>query len=176
MDVNELIEALDNEKNENLVNFTTKKINKIKRNILKKLGATKEQMEQILPRLEGYQYVDEIQNFQLTQYLKSIPLDKNDLILYNRGLFYGTKIGKTGILVLCKNKRFRCVKLENNIFFQKLTNQQLIILSAMDHLQTNETDSEDEMDEMDEMDDNNNIEQGEIYNDDESDEDENEES
>jgi hypothetical protein len=145
MDVNELIQALDNDKNEALMNsnFTTRKINKIKLKILNKIGATQEQIQKILPRLEGYMYVDEIPQFQVGSYLKSIPLEKSYLNLINRGFFFGTKVSENGVLVMCKYfNRFYNLRLDNNLFFQKLSKQQMVILSAMDHLHSEDTDED----------------------------------
>ena len=63
MDVNKLADALDNENNESIMNFTNKKIIEMNYNILKELHLDKETTLNYLKKLKGYRYIDEIRSF-----------------------------------------------------------------------------------------------------------------
>ena len=52
MDVNKLLKALDDESNENLFNFTSKKILEMNLNILKELQLDRSETLQILKKLK----------------------------------------------------------------------------------------------------------------------------
>ena len=72
MDVNKLLKALDDESNENLFNFTSKKILEMNLQILKELELNRNETLELLKKLKGYKYVDEMSdlkhftNFQST--------------------------------------------------------------------------------------------------------------
>jgi hypothetical protein len=139
MDVNKLMKALDNETNENLLNFTTQKITEMNLNILKELKLSKKDTLELLSKLKNYKYVDEMNELKYGAYLRWIPMTNPDEIYLTKGaLFCEFKITDNGVFMICKNfgfgsRHFR-ISLDNNLFFQKLTDQELVLLSALDHL------------------------------------------
>ena len=139
MDVNKLMKALDNETNENLLNFTTQKITEMILNILKELKLSKKDTLELLSKLKNYKYVDEMNELKCGAYLRWIPMTNPDEIYLTKGaLFCEFKITDNGVFMICKNfgfdsRHFR-ISLDNNLFFQKLTDQELVLLSALDHL------------------------------------------
>jgi hypothetical protein len=141
MDVNKLIDALDNENNEKILNLTTKKIKEMNMKILMELSLPREKFLLIAKKLNGYRYVDEIDELKSGAYLKWILLtDPNpDNLELNRGaIFCEIKCKDDGVFIVCKNIGFSSthfqIKMDECLLFQKLTTQELILLSALDHL------------------------------------------
>jgi len=143
MDVNKLINALDNENNEKILNLTTKKIKEMNMKILMELSLPKDKLIAITKKLNGYRYVDEIDELKCGTYLKWILLtdpDPDNLELNKGALFCEIKCKDDGIFIVCKNMGFSSrhfqIKMDECLLFQKLTTQEIILLNALDHLST----------------------------------------
>jgi hypothetical protein len=143
MDVNKLIDALDNENNEKILNLTTKKIKEMNMKILMELSLPREKLLDITKKLNGYRYVDEIDELKCGTYLKWILLtdpDPDNIELNKGALFCEIKCKDDGVFIVCKNIGFSSrhfqIKMDECLLFQKLTTQELILLSALDHLST----------------------------------------
>ena len=72
-------------------------------------------------------------------YLRWIPIQNPTEIELKKGaIFCEMKIMEDGVYLVCKNHGFRSthfqIKLDENLIFQKLTEQELILLAALDHL------------------------------------------
>ena len=139
MDVNKLIKALDDESNETLLNFTTKKIIETNFNILKELHLSKNDTRELLNKLRNYKYVDEMNDLKYGTYLRWIPIENPDKIYLTKGaIFCELKITDDGVFIVCKNFGFQSrhfqIALDKNLIFQKLTEQEMVLLSALDHL------------------------------------------
>jgi hypothetical protein len=136
-DVNTLISALDNDTNENLLDLDHNKISNIKNNVLQRLRLTPAKLRSLHKSLKFYRYVDELPDLNYGSYIRWIPLkDPEKIKLTNGGIVCVIKIVDNGIAVICKNRynsMFQ-VLLNENLIFQKLTEQEQVILSAMDYL------------------------------------------
>ena len=139
MDVNKLLKALDDETNENLFNFTTKKILEMNLQVLKELHLDRNETLDILKKLKEYKYVDEMNDLKYGTYLRWIPIsDPENIHLTKGAVFCELKITDNGVFIVCKNlgystKHFQ-IKMDECLVFQKLTQQELVLLSALDHL------------------------------------------
>ena len=138
LNVEKLLEALDVETNENIMNLTTSKIKEMNLKILKELKLTKKDTIELLKKLNGYKYVDEMNDLKSGTYLRWIPLENEDYNLTKGAVFCELKVTDEGLNLVLKNYGFSnkhfTIKMDNNIVFQKLTSQELVILSALDHL------------------------------------------
>lgn len=139
MDVNKLLKALDDESNESLMNFTSKQIKEMNLKILKELRLSREDTLELMQKLNGYRYVDEMNDLKYGTYLRWIPISNPNSIQLTRGaIFCEMKITDDGVKLVCKNHGFNCkhfqIKLDENLIFQKMTDQELVLLSALDHL------------------------------------------
>lgn len=139
MDVNKLLQALDDESNENLLNFTTKKILEMNLQILKELQLDKSETLDILKKLKEYKYVDEMNDLKYGTYLRWIPInDLKNIHLTKGAIFCELKITDNGVFIVCKNfsysKKHFQIKMDECLVFQKLTSQEKVLLSALDHL------------------------------------------
>jgi len=139
MDTNKLLKALDDESNETLMNFTTKKIREMNLKILKELGLPKKELLDIFNKLKDYKYVDEMNELKYGTFLRWIPIEDPAIIQLTKGaIFCEMKITDDGVFCICKNfgfpsRHFR-ISMDKNLIFQKLTDQELVLLSALDHL------------------------------------------
>jgi len=139
MDVNKLLKALEDDSNESLLNFTTQRIEEMNLNILKELQLPKKETLEILSKLKDYKYIDEMNELKYGTYIRWIPIDDPNSILLTKGaIFCEMKITDDGIFCVCKNYGFPIrhfkISMDKNLIFQKLTDQEQVLLSALDHL------------------------------------------
>ena len=139
MDVKKLLKALDDESNETLLNFTSDKIKEMNLNILKELQLPRKDTLELMKKLDEYKYVDEMNDLKYGAYVRWIPIeDPNNIYLTQGALFCEMKITDDGVFCICKNYGFRSryfrLSMDKNLIFQKMTDQELVLLSALDHL------------------------------------------
>jgi hypothetical protein len=139
MDVNKLLKALDDESNDTLMNFTTKKIKEMNLNILKELQLSRKETLDLFNKLKDYKYVDEMSDLKYGTFIRWIPIeDPTNIYLAKGALFCEMKIKDEGVFCVCKNYGFPPrhfqISMDKNLIFQKLTDQELVLLSALDHL------------------------------------------
>lgn len=139
MDTKNLLKALDDDTNESLMNFTTKQLREMILKILKELQLPRNETIDLMKKLKDYKYVDEMKDLKYGTYLRWISInDPEDIQLTKGGIFCEMKVKEDGVYIICKNygynrKHFQ-IKLDENLIFQKLTEQELVLLSALDHL------------------------------------------
>ena len=137
LDIDSLISALDNEENESIVKLNSKLIKEDKNNILQKLQLERESIKQLHKKLKHYRYVDEIPDLHYGSYIRWIPLKNPEKIyLTNGGIICDMKVEESGIHIMCKNNMNRLFQLnmEENLIFQKFSDQEEILLKVLDHL------------------------------------------
>ena len=139
MDVHKLLKALDDESNDTLMNFTTKKIKEMNLNILKELQLPRKETLDLFNKLKDYKYVDEMSDLKYGTFIRWIPIeDPTNIYLAKGALFCEMKIKDEGVFCVCKNYGFPPrhfqISMDKNLIFQKLTDQELVLLSALDHL------------------------------------------
>jgi hypothetical protein len=141
MNVDKLLEALEDDQNESLLNFTTKKIQEMTFRILKELHLPQKETVALCNKLKHYKYIDEIHDLKYGTFLRWIPIDDPNNIELTRGaIFCEIKINENGVFCLCKSFGFPTkyfqISIDTNLIFQKLTEQELVLLNALDHLST----------------------------------------
>jgi len=137
MDVDKLLKALENDGNSHLLDLTNDKIINIKLDILKELGFSRNQLLDVLKKLKYYRYVDGMNELTYGAFIRWIPISNPKKIELTKGsIFCDFKVTDNGVYVLCKNfmNRHHQFKLEENLIFQKITDQEHVLLSALDHL------------------------------------------
>jgi len=139
MDVSKLLKALEDESNDTLMNFTTKKIREMNLKILKELNLSKQETINIFNKLKEYKYVDEMNDLKYGTFVRWIPIeDPTNIHLTKGAIFCEMKITDDGVFCVCKNFGFPSrhfqISMDKNLIFQKLTDQELVLLSALDHL------------------------------------------
>jgi len=137
MDVEQLLKALDNEENGKLMNMTNKKIKQLTMEVLKELQLEKETYVDYVKKLNGYIYVEEMQDLKHGSYIRWINIkDPENIYLTNGAIISEIKICDEGINIVCKSfsKRHYQIEMDSCLIFQKLSGQEQVLLSALDHL------------------------------------------
>lgn len=137
MDTETLKKALDNENNESICKLTTHLIKQIKNDMLQQLQLSREKLKELHTKLKEYRYVDDLSNLQYGRFIRWINLKKKDNIFLTNGAhIMDIKIEKSGIQVLCRNNmnRFVTLNIDEHMIFQKITDQEKVLICAMDYL------------------------------------------
>ena len=123
------------------MNLTTRKLMELNLKILKELMLDNETLINYLRKLKGYKYVDEIGDLKQGSFIKWIRItDPNNLVLNQCGLICDIKITDDDVIIICKNfmHRHYTFKMDEVLIFQKLSDQEMVIISALDHLDAEE--------------------------------------
>ena len=137
LDINLLINSLENEDNNCLMNLNNKTIQKIKNDMLQKLNLPRDKLKKLHKSLKQYRFIDEIPDIKYGAYVRWINLNNpNNLKLTTGGLICDIKIVNDDVIVVCKNKtnRFFQFKLNECLVFQKISDQEKVLLSVLDYL------------------------------------------
>ena len=134
LDAEKLNHALNNQSNSDIIDVDFKQIEKDKLDILKQLPLTKTALAELMKKLKLYRNVNTLQEIHYGRYIRWIPLTKGpEVKLTNGGILCNIKTDKGEVTLVFKNKinSFFQINLTDNIVFQKLTEQELIILTAI---------------------------------------------
>lgn len=137
LNIQELLSALDNEEHSNLLNTSYEKIAKDKNDILQQLQFNSDKLKLYHTKLKDYRYVDELNDLKYGQYIRWISIKNPEkLNLTNGGIFLEIKLLDTGTHMMVKNNMNRIfqIKMDECIVFQKLSDQEKIILLALKYL------------------------------------------
>ena len=139
MNVQQLLNALENDQHDGLFHFTTQKIQDLNKEILSELHLSDHEFAELCNKLHQYKYVDEMNDLKCGAFVRWIPIeDPTHMVLTKGAFFCEFKITSNGVFCICKNignRHFR-ISMETNLLFQKLTNQELTLLTALDHIQS----------------------------------------
>jgi len=133
-----LDKALDNQQNAILLKLNNKQIAEMNKQIVFGIpNMTKKIAIGHLKTLDGYRYVDEVSDLKTNVYLKWIRIDTPNK-LTKGAISCSVKITNDGMLVMCKNYfgKFFYLKMDECVLFQKITDEESVILSAMDFITT----------------------------------------
>ena len=94
------------------------------------------EQKKLIKKLEDYRYVDELPELQEGRYIRWINLtDPDNLKLTNGGVLCEIKIEDSVILVLKNNmNRFFQLNMDECLIFQRYSDQEKVILYAVDYL------------------------------------------
>ena len=141
MDENELLEkAINNLKNDSIVKLNSLKISNNKKRILSDLDLDNSEINNFLNKLMDYRYIDEISDLETGNYIRWISIKEGveKIKLTTGGIVVSIEIEEDGVHIKCKN-RYNAIfelMLDENLIFQKLTNQEEILLKVIDYLET----------------------------------------
>lgn len=150
MDIDKLLHALNNEGNEAIVDLDYRKIAKSKNDILQQLNLPRADLITFQTKLKLYRYIDDLADIRYGSYIRWISLKNPSVIkLTNGGIICDIKahnavgtsaggaVGADDIIIKCKNKMNHIfqIKMSEVILFQKLTEQEQVILSALKLIQ-----------------------------------------
>ena len=134
--VHDLLDALENDSNSSIINLTTRKIQEHKNTILQQIRLPRDKLKTYNKKLKNYRYCSDLKDIQYGFYIRWIPLkDMNNLNLTNGALICDVKLINEQLHVLCKNRhRMMQIKFDEALIFQKISDQERVILSILDYL------------------------------------------
>jgi len=138
MDIESLLHALDNENNEGIVDLNMATIAKNKNDILQKLQLPRNELISLQKKLKLYRYIDDLKDIRFGGYIRWISLKNPENIkLTNGGIICDIKEINDDIHIKCKNRMNMIfqTKLSEGIIFQKLNDQEQVILNALKYLE-----------------------------------------
>ena len=127
--------ALENEQNASILKLNNSQITEMNQQIIYGLpGINKKSATQHLHLLKGYRYLDEISDLKTNVYIKWVRFNTPN-ILTKGAISCSVKITNEGMLIMCKNYfgKFFYIRMEDCVVFQKITNEENVILSVMDY-------------------------------------------
>ena len=136
---NDLLMALENESNASIMNLNSRKINKQKNDILQQIIKDRDKLKLFHKKLRYYRYCSELCDLQDGHYIRWIALKNPENIKLTLGGFYiDTEFCNGGLQIICKNGRRKIrAKFDEILIFQKISNQEAVILSVLDYLDQN---------------------------------------
>jgi len=137
-EINELLEALENDSNSSIMKLTHSKIKQHKNDILQQLQLPKEKLKMYHKKLKEFRYCSDMNDLQYGYYIRWIPIkDPEKIKLTNGAVIADIRIQKNQIQILCKNFKnmFFQIKFDECIVFQKISPQEHVILSVLDYLE-----------------------------------------
>ena len=138
MDIESLLHALDNDNNEGIVDLNMATIAKNKNDILQKLRLPRNELVALQKKLKLYRYIDDLQDIRFGGYIRWISLKNPEIIkLTNGGIVCDIKEINDDIHIKCKNRMNMIfqTKLSEGIIFQKLNDQEQVILNSLKYLE-----------------------------------------
>lgn len=134
--VDNLLDALENDSNSSIINLTSGKIKEHKNNVLQQIQLPREKLKSYHKKLKDYRYCTDLKDIQYGFYIRWIPLkDPENMNLTNGAIICDVKLVNGKLHVLCKNRgRMMQIKFDEVLIFQKLSDQERVILSILDYL------------------------------------------
>jgi hypothetical protein len=137
MDVGLLLSALENNKNESILKEDISTLEDSKDKILKTLHLPNKEYNDIRKKLALYRYVDELPDMKYGSYIRWINI-KNpaNLRLTNGGIVCEMKVNPKGLIAVCRNNKHKYfqINMTETLIFRKLSEQELVLLSALDFI------------------------------------------
>lgn len=137
MNIELLEEALQNDNNLNIINTNIQEIKAQKNNILQELGLMKNDLKQFHSKLKDYRYIDDIKELNYGNNIRWISLKNIDNIkITNGSVLCDIKILDNGLSLCLKtyNNKYLTIYLNENLIFQKISEQERILLKAINYL------------------------------------------
>lgn len=134
-----LISAIENVKQDSILETNLEEIREIKINVLNQLYISNAKKIDFHKKLNTYRFIDEISDLNPGNYIRWINLnDPNDIKITTGGYICEIEINKDGINIKIKthNNRYIQIKLDEVFLFQKLTDDELIVLSALKYIKS----------------------------------------
>ena len=146
-DINNILDTMEEKRNPYFENSTTTSVMYEIRDELLLTGIVEK--EEYMKKLIEYRLIDEVSEIQRGRHIRWIELYKPKQILNGGGMVMNIKFMDNGVHILCNNGRcFKQIKFDNCILFQKMNQEEQLILMVNEHLQTEEATSNDETHEL----------------------------
>lgn len=148
-DIDTLLNAVNNVSDDKVLSTSLTDIDNEKKNALKELRLNKEQEKYFKDKLEGYRLVTDIDELSFGSYTKIIKLNidpkTTHLKINNAGFMtslndtYSKEHKRTRVILKCRlGYNFSNFVFEECLVFQKITNDDKLIMGLVEYLRTEE--------------------------------------
>ena len=137
LDINTLLRAIDNENNEGVLQLTSTEIKRQKNDILQKLGVKGKTLADLHKKLKDYRYIEDLEQLNYGSFVRWINIsDPTEVYITNGGHICDMVATDNSVKITCKNvyNSFFNFDFNSCLVFQKLSNQERVLLIAMDNL------------------------------------------
>tara|TARA_B100001175_G_scaffold317584_1_gene335111 strand:- start:142 stop:561 length:420 start_codon:yes stop_codon:yes gene_type:complete len=137
MNLELLQEAIENDDNLSIINTNIQEIKAKKNDILQQLGLIKTELKLFNSKLKDYRYIDDIKDLNFGSNIRWISLNSIDNIkITNGAVLCDIKILDKGVGLCLKtfNNKYFTIYLNENLVFQKISDQEKILLKAINYL------------------------------------------
>ena len=140
LDINAILSAMNKTENNTIANMTLKKITARRHEILSSLNLTTEKMEEFERKLHMYRVIENPWDLKHNQMIRWIPLRSLETRPYVTlgGTLFRVRENveeKTHIVTIRNIKRFVFnIRFELNVVFQRLSQEELMILRAVEYV------------------------------------------
>ena len=136
-----LKKSLDNELNMAIYDLTFEDVLIMKRNIIDEVIGNVKIQSSLIEKLRLYRYIDDLNDLRdgaYIRWLSVIPNARNMYALNKGAIFCNVVITQEGVNLVCRSvatgKFFRLARVDQYVFFQKMSYQELLILQAIDQI------------------------------------------
>lgn len=150
LDINAILSAMNKTENNTIANMTMKKITARRHEILSSLNLSTEKMEEFERKLSMYRVIENPYDLKHNQLIRWIPLrslETRPYLTLGGTLFRVRENQEEGVhIVTIRNvKRFVFnIRFELNVMFQRLSQEELLILRAVEYVENDNDDLVDE--------------------------------
>jgi hypothetical protein len=140
LDINAILSAMNKAENNTIANMTLKKITARRHEILSSLNLTPEKMEEFERKLHMYRVIENPYDLKHNQLIRWIPLRSLEMRPYVTlgGTLFRVRESQTEklhIVTIRNIKKFVYnIKFELNVMFQRLSQEELLILRAVEYV------------------------------------------
>ena len=132
-----LTDAVSRIKDETILDTNLSQIKSVKNNVLQQLQLSREKLQAFHKRLERYRYIDESIDIDCGDYVRWIDLNDSTEIKLAMGAFVcDVEINQDGMHIKLRSVTGRYIQLRMDeiMLFRKMTDDELVVLSAMKYL------------------------------------------
>jgi len=141
MDIALLEKALENDNNIGIIHTNIQEIKARKNDILQQLGLKAEELKTYHQKLKDYRYIDNIQDLKFGATIRSINLlimkqKEQGQRLNSPAMLTDIKECDKGLAIVLRtfNRHYITLYLEENLLFQKINQEEQILLKAIKQL------------------------------------------
>jgi hypothetical protein len=140
LDINAILSAMNKAENNTIANMTLKKITARRHEILSSLNLTTEKMDEFERKLHMYRVIENPYDLKHNQLIRWIPLRSLEMRPYVTlgGTLFRVRESQTEklhIVTIRNIKKFVYnIKFELNVMFQRLSQEELLILRAVEYV------------------------------------------
>jgi hypothetical protein len=137
-DIEKILKTVDKSSSERLLNLNNSKIKQYKNDLFQRLNFKPILIKELHKKLKDYRFVDDLKDIEFGRYIRWINLNNYENIkLTNGGIICQLKTNdNSGTLIVCRNKlnRLFTLKMEECLIFQKLRDDEKLLLKALDFI------------------------------------------